>query len=189
MRELHSSWLQCADEMIAESWELQAEFALQSLDPVSPRQMSFAIQSFTHEEKIVIFRTLKLLIIYPFGANIWTCVSKELHIMPARNQLPVFIGRRNCIFMPFWTFILNRSLLICVDIEEKTVLFLEMRGPVLSRWTVCGIAKATLALRGRGSQRWVSLFRGLSFFTSKRGALFIEHSQNLRKLFLPRGPE
>lgn len=137
MRELHSSWRQRADEMTAESWELQGEFALQSLDPLSSRQVSFVIQSPTREVKITIFRTLKLLIIYPLGANIWMCVSKEPHTMPAKSQLPDFIGRRNCIFMPFWTVILNCYLLICVDIEEKTELFLEMRGPVLSRWTLC----------------------------------------------------
>lgn len=138
MRQLHSSQRQCADEMIAESWELQAEFALQSLDPVSPRQVSFVIQSPTHEVKIIILRISKLLIIHPFGANIWMCVSKELHITPAKNPLPDFIGRRNCIFLPFWTVTLSRSLLICVDTEEKTtILFLQMRGPILSRWTLC----------------------------------------------------
>lgn len=53
-------------------------------------------------------------------------MSKEPHLTPDKNQLPDFIGRKNCIFMPFWTVMLNHSLLICVDIEEKTVLFLEM---------------------------------------------------------------
>lgn len=70
MRELHSSRRQRADEMTAESWELQGEFASQSLDPVSSRQVSFVIQSPTREAKITIFRTLKLSIIYPLGANI-----------------------------------------------------------------------------------------------------------------------
>lgn len=56
--------------------------------------------------------------------------------------------------------------------------------------TQCVIAKATWAPRGWGSQRWVSHLGGLYVFQQqKRGDLFIEHSQNLRKLFLPRGPE
>lgn len=60
-------------------------------------------------------------------------MSKEPHLVLDKNQLPDFIGRKNCIFMPLWTVMLNHSLLICVDIEEKTALFLEMRGPVLTR--------------------------------------------------------
>lgn len=71
------------------SWELQAEFALQSLNPASPREVSLVIQSSTHAEKVFIFWTPDHLI-YLFDANILMWLSKELHIMPAKNDLSDF---------------------------------------------------------------------------------------------------
>lgn len=55
--------------MMADSWELQVEPALQGLDPASPRQVIFVIQFSTHYVKVFIFWTLNHLI-YLFGANI-----------------------------------------------------------------------------------------------------------------------
>lgn len=58
------------------------------------------------------------------------CMSRLLKFLD-------FIGRRNCIFVLFWTFTLGCSLLVFVDIEEKIIVFFpEIRGMVFG-WRMC----------------------------------------------------
>lgn len=149
MRELHSYQWQCADEMTAERWELQAEFDFiylrQILECVWARNHAWLLKI---NYQILLGEGIAFLCLYGLTALIAPC--------------------------PF-VWILKRRPYCC-----------WRWGPVLNG---CNTAKGTLSLRDWGPQMNFSLWRFGFFHQQKRGALFIEHDQNLRKLFLPKGPE
>lgn len=139
--------------------------------------MSFVIQSPTHEDYN--FQ-------YPEATNNLPIWGKYLSTCKQETQLPDFWEKE----LHFYAFLGCHPSSCLAHLcgywrgEDHTV-SADGRTSPLPVDTLYDIAKATLDLRGWRSQWWVSLWGRLSFFTSKREGC----CQNLRKLFLPRGPE